>query len=74
MHWMLLKEHVRQWDVSEKWRFLYGLKPKLKKKGFDLPDRKQFSLKAQLRIGYAKLNDHVPEIGISETSMLAVGR
>ena len=64
----------RQWDVSEKGRFLYGLKPKVNKKPvFDFPDRKQYSLIAQLRIGYAKLNDYLHKIGVSETSECTCG-
>ena len=64
----------RQWDVSEKGRFLYGLKPKVNKKTiFDFPDRKQYSLIAQLRIGYAKLNDYLNKIGVSETSKCSCG-
>ena len=56
----------RQW---EKGRFLYGLKPKVNKKTvFDFPDRKLYSLIAQLRIGYAKLNEYLHRIGVSETS------
>ena len=63
----------RQWDVSEKGRF-YGLKPKVNKKPvFDFPDRKQYSLIAQLRIGYAKRNDYLHKIGVSETSKCTCG-
>ena len=61
-------------DVSEKVRFLYGLKPKVnKKKVFDFTDRKQYSLIAQPRIGYAKLNNYLHKIGVSETSEYSCG-
>lgn len=57
----------RQWDVSERGRFLHGLKPKVtKKKIFDYPNKK-YSQIAPLRIGYAKLNDFLYKIGVSET-------
>ena len=48
----------KQWDVSEKRRCLYGLKPKVTQKTvFDFPNKKLYSQIAQLRIGYAKLNN-----------------
>ena len=50
----------KQWDISEKGRFLYGLKPRVTKKTvFDFPDKKSYNLIAQLRIGYARLNDYL---------------
>ena len=64
----------RQWDVSENGRFLYGLKPKVSKKSvFDFPNKKLYSQIAQLRIGYAKLNDYLHKIGVSETNKCSCG-
>ena len=64
----------KQWDVSEKGRFLYGLKPKVSKKTvFDFPDKKSYNLIAQLRIGYARLNDYLFKIGVSQTRNCSCG-
>ena len=64
----------RQWDVSENGRFLYGLKPKVSKKSvFDFPNKKLYSQIAQLRIGYAKLNDYLHKIVVSETKKCSCG-
>ena len=61
----------RQWDVSEKGRFLYGLKPKVTKKTmYDYPNKNLYSQIEQVRIGYAKLNDYLYKIGVSETKKL----
>ena len=58
----------KQWEVSEKGRFLYDLKPKVSKKTvFDFPDKKTYNQIAQLRTRYAKLNDYLYKIGVSET-------
>ena len=34
---------------------------------FDFPDKKSYNLIAQLRIGYARLNDYLFKIGVSQT-------
>ena len=53
----------RQWDISDK-----VLKSQVTTKTlFDFQNRKLYSQIAQLRIGYAKLNDYMQKIGISET-------
>ena len=58
----------KQWDVSEKGRFLYGLKPQVTQKTvFDFPNKKLYSQTAQLRIGHAKLNDYMYNVGVSDT-------
>ena len=63
----------KQWDVSEKGRFLYGLKPKVSKKTvFDFPDKKSYNLITQLIIGYARLNDYLFKIGVSQQETVAV--
>ena len=64
----------KQWEVSEKGRFLYDLKPKVSKKTvFDFPDKKTYNQIAQLRTGYAKLNDYLYKIGVSETKNCRCG-
>ena len=64
----------RQWDASEKGRFLYGLKPKVTMKTmFDYPNKKLYNQIAQLRIGYAKLNDYLYKIGVSDTKNCSCG-
>ena len=53
----------RQWDISDK-----VLKSQVTTKTlFDFQNRKLYSQIAQLRIGYAKLNDYMQKVGISET-------
>ena len=64
----------KQWDVLEKGRFLYGLKPKVSKKTvFDFPDKKSYNLIAQLRKGYARLNDFLFKIWVSQTRNCSCG-
>ena len=64
----------RQWDISDKGRFLHQLKPKVTTKTlFDFPNRKLYSQIAQLRIGYAKLNDYLQKIGVSDTRTCKCG-
>ena len=59
---------LRQWDISDKGRFLYQLKLKVTTQTlFDFPNRKLYSQIAQIRIGYAKLNDYMQKMGILET-------
>ena len=63
----------RQWDAYEKGRFLYGLKPKVTKKTmYDYPNKKLYCQIAQLRIGYAKLNDYLYKIRVSKTKKTVV--
>ena len=64
----------KQWDVSEKGRFLHELKPKVTKKTIlDFPDKKTYNQIAQLRTGYAKLNDYLFKIGVSDTKNCSCG-
>ena len=64
----------KQWDVSEKGRFLYGLKPKVTQKTvFDFPNKKLYRQIAQLRIGYVKLNDYMYKVGVSDTRICSCG-
>ena len=64
----------KQWDLSKKERFLYGLKPKVTQKTvFDFPNKTLYSQIAQLRIGYAKLNDYMYKVGVSDTRNCSCG-
>ena len=64
----------KQWDVSDKGRFLHELKPKVTKKTIlDFRDKKTYNQIAQLRTGYAKLNDYLFKIGVSDTKNCSCG-
>ena len=65
----------RQWDISERGRFLYDLKPNVNfTSNFDFPTRQIYSQIAQLRTGFSKLNDYLYKIGVSESRQCKCGR
>ena len=65
----------RQWDISERGRFLYDLKPNVNfTSNFDFPTRQIYSQIAQLRTGFSKLNDYLYKIGVSESWQCKCGR
>ena len=56
--------YVNSLAKTYKGRFLHQLKPKVTTKThFDFPNTKLYSLIAQLRIRYAKLNDYMQKRG-----------
>ena len=64
----------KQWYASEEGRFLYGLKPKVTQKAVsDFPNKKLYSQIAQFRIGYARLNDYMYKVGVSDTRNCSCG-
>ena len=63
-----------QWDISERGRFLYDLKPNVYlTSNFDFPTRQIYRQIAQLKTGFSKLNDYLHKIGVSESKKCKCG-
>ena len=63
-----------QWDISDRGRHFYSLKPKVNLKSLlDFPDPTSSKLISQLRLGYNRLNSYSFNIGISDTDKCKCG-